>query len=91
MKVKPWNMKSMDVKGKKLQRASMRATITAKMETDYEKKWEGHSIRHFFRNLFEKFVAGDVFDEHEKEIMKDMRDLKYALKQHLNLFKTERE
>jgi len=62
--------------------------MTGKLESDKEAKWGGKPVYQLFRMLYEKYIIGDVFAEYEKEIKKDMEDLRFHLKQHLNLYQS---
>ncbi len=81
VKMKAWNIKNMDVKGKKLQHASMRATIKGKLETDYNKKWEGSPWKEYSRTIKEKiFMLGEI-KEKKVFLIGVVKDIREALKE----------
>ncbi len=81
----------MDGKDRKLQTAKVSVNMGATIKSDIEGKWEGKPWRNLFKNIYEKYVVGDVMDQFQKTVVQDMKDLKYELKKNLNMFRTEKE
>lgn len=75
--------------GKKeiLQSSKMNITFSAKVETDYENKWEAKPFYFFLRTLMDKYVYKGIIHRYEQEVLKDQEAIEEEIKAYLNLHK----
>ncbi|GEM_PF-1192993 len=78
-------IKDVKVNNKFLQEGSINVSINTYIKRDYEDTWSRKHFTRFWREFYDKFIGNSGFDIKEKEIKKDVINLKNALKDY---FKT---
>ena len=84
------DMKNVKVQNKILQEGSLSVSITTYTKSDYEDVWSRRNYTRFFREFYDKFIGSNRVDADEKQVAKDARTLKNAIKDHLGAYNLEK-
>jgi len=79
-----------DVKGKKgmLCQGDFNFVFSGYLFKDYEDTWAKNAVLKFVREAHDKYITGGKMQKYEKELLKDIEDLRTEVKAFLNIRKT---
>lgn len=81
------NYETIQTKQGKVVDGNITVKISANVRSDYENRWDSSPIMLFFRSIFDRIIASDKTQKHEKALKKDVHDIFHRTKSFLNLQK----